>query len=123
MFVAVDGKLAGLLAVADPVRANAHQAMADLHREGIRVIMLTGDNPITADAVARQVGVDEVHAEMRPGDKADFVARLKASGARVAMAGDGINDDPALRPEAQQSELQPLMRTCSAVICLNKYTT
>src|SRR3546814_8011486 len=64
MFVAVDGKLAGLLAVADPVRANAHQAMADLHREGIRVIMLTGDNPITADAVARQVGVDEVHAEI-----------------------------------------------------------
>src|SRR3546814_10053136 len=58
--------------------------------------MLTGDNPITADAVARQVGVDEVHAEMRPGDKADFVARLKASGARVAMAGDGINDAPAL---------------------------
>src|SRR3546814_12630499 len=69
--------------------------MADLHREGIRVIMLTGDNPITADAVARQVGVDEVHAEMRPGDKADFVARLKASGARVALAGDGINDAPA----------------------------
>jgi Cu+-exporting ATPase len=96
MFVAVDGRLAGLLAVADPIRANARQAMADLHREGIRVIMLTGDNPITAEAVARQIGLDEVHAEMKPEGKAEFVARLKASGARVAMAGDGINDAPAL---------------------------
>src|SRR3546814_10924001 len=98
MFVAVDGKLAGLLAVADPVRANAHQAMADLHREGIRVIMLTGDNPITADAVARQVGIDEVPAEIRPGNKADFVARLKASRPSVAMACAGINDSPAYPP-------------------------
>jgi P-type Cu+ transporter len=96
MFVAVDGRLAGLLAVADPVRANAGQAMADLHGERIRVIMLTGDNPVTAEAVARKVGIDEVHAELKPEDKADFVARLKASGARVAMAGDGINDAPAL---------------------------
>ena len=96
MFVAVDNKLAGLLAVADPIRANAREAMADLHREGIRVVMLTGDNPVTADAVARQIGLDEVHAELKPEDKADFVVRLKASGARVAMAGDGINDAPAL---------------------------
>ena len=96
MFVAVDGRLAGLLAVADPIRANARQAMADLHREGIRVIMLTGDNPVTAEAVARQIGLDEVHAEMKPEAKAQFVARLKAAGARVAMAGDGINDAPAL---------------------------
>ena len=96
MFVAVDGRLAGLLAVADPVRSTARQAMADLDRENIRVIMLTGDNEVTAKAVARQVGLDEVHADMKPEDKADFVARLKASGARVAMAGDGINDAPAL---------------------------
>lgn len=96
MFVAVDGKLAGLLAVADPIRVNAREAMADLHREGIRVIMLTGDNPVTAQAVARQIGLDEVHADLKPDDKADIVARLKGPGARVAMAGDGINDAPAL---------------------------
>jgi len=97
MLVAVDGRLAGLLAVADPVREEARDAIAALRREGLRIVMLTGDNALTAAAVARQVGgLDEVHADLRPDDKAAIVARLKASGARVAMAGDGINDAPAL---------------------------
>ena len=97
MLIAVDGKLAGLLAVADPVRANAGEAIAQLRREGLRVVMLTGDNRTTADAVARAVGgLDEVRADLRPEDKARIVNELKASGAKVAMAGDGINDAPAL---------------------------
>ncbi|HEX8412953.1 MAG TPA: heavy metal translocating P-type ATPase [Sphingomicrobium sp.] len=97
MLVAVDGKLAGLLAVADPVRATARDAIAALRAEGLRVIMLTGDNQTTADAVACAVGgLDEVRADMRPEDKARIIAELKAGGAKVAMAGDGINDAPAL---------------------------
>ena len=97
MLIAVDGKLAGLLAVADPVRANAGDAIAQLRREGLRVVMLTGDNQTTADAVARAVGgLDEVRAGLKPEDKARIVNELKASGAKVAMAGDGINDAPAL---------------------------
>ena len=96
-FVAVDGVPAGLLAVADPVRANAVEAIAALRRDGLKVIMLTGDNATTADAVARAVGgLDDVRADLRPEDKARIVGELKASGARVAMAGDGINDAPAL---------------------------
>ena len=97
MLIAVDGKLAGLLAVADPVRANAGDAIAQLRREGLGVVMLTGDNRTTADAVARAVGgLDEVRADLKPEDKARIVNELKASGAKVAMAGDGINDAPAL---------------------------
>ncbi|MBA2918759.1 heavy metal translocating P-type ATPase [Sphingomonas sp. MAH-20] len=97
MLVGIDGKLAGLLAVADPVRATAAQAIADLKADGLRIVMLTGDNATTADAVARQVGgIDEVRADLRPDDKARIVGELKANGARVAMAGDGINDAPAL---------------------------
>jgi Cu+-exporting ATPase len=97
MLIAVDGKLAGLLAVADPVRANAGDAIAQLRREGLRVVMLTGDNQTTADAVARAVGgLDEVRAGLKPEDKARIVNELKANGAKVAMAGDGINDAPAL---------------------------
>jgi Cu+-exporting ATPase len=97
MLVAIDGKLAGLLAVADPVRSTARDAIATLRQEGLHVIMLTGDNATTADAVARSVGgLDDVRADLKPEDKARIVAELKASGARVAMAGDGINDAPAL---------------------------
>jgi Cu+-exporting ATPase len=93
----VDGKLAGLVAVADPVRANAKESIEALRRQGMKVIMLTGDNPTTADVVARAVGgLDGVHAEMKPEDKARIVGELKAGGAKVAMAGDGINDAPAL---------------------------
>ena len=97
MLVAVDGKLAGLLAVADPVRANAGETIAALRHQGLRVIMLTGDNRTTADAVARAVGgLDDVRADLRPEDKARIIGELKAGGAKVAMAGDGINDAPAL---------------------------
>jgi Cu+-exporting ATPase len=97
MLAAVDGRLAGLLAVADPVRPAAKRSVEALRSEGIRVLMLTGDSSLTAAAVARQVGgIDEIHADLRPEDKAAIVAKLKAAGARVAMAGDGINDAPAL---------------------------
>ncbi|PKP94976.1 MAG: copper-translocating P-type ATPase [Alphaproteobacteria bacterium HGW-Alphaproteobacteria-16] len=97
MFIAIDGAPAGLLAVADPVRANAREAIAALRAEGLKVIMLTGDNQATADAVARAVGgLDDVRADLRPEDKARIVGALKAAGAKVAMAGDGINDAPAL---------------------------
>jgi Cu+-exporting ATPase len=97
MLVAVDGVLAGLLAVADPVRASAREAIAALRADGLRIVMLTGDNRTTADAVARAVGgLDGVRAEMKPEDKAAAIAELKAAGARVAMAGDGVNDAPAL---------------------------
>lgn len=97
MFIAIDGSPAGLLAVADPVRENAREAIAALRAEGMKVVMLTGDNQATADAVARAVGgLDDVRADLRPEDKARIVGELKAAGARVAMAGDGINDAPAL---------------------------
>ena len=97
MLIAVDGKLAGLVAVADPIRANAREAIEALRKQGLRVIMLTGDNPTTAKVVADAVGgLDGVHAELKPDDKARIVGELKASGAKVAMAGDGINDAPAL---------------------------
>ena len=97
MLVAVDGALAGLLAVADPLRAGVHETIATLRREGLRVIMLTGDNIGTANAVAEAIGgLDGVHAGLSPADKAAAITKLKAAGARVAMAGDGINDAPAL---------------------------
>ncbi len=98
MLVAIDGRFAGLLAVADPVRAAAAEAIVALRAEGLRVVMLTGDNITTAEAVARAVGgIDEVRADLRPEDKARIVAELKAAGAKVAMAGDGINDAPRAR--------------------------
>ena len=96
MFVAIDGKLAGLVVVADPIKDNAADAIAELHREGIRIVMLTGDNQRTADAVARRVGIDEVMAEVLPDQKQAKVEALRKQGRRVAMAGDGINDAPAL---------------------------
>lgn len=97
MLVAVDGALAGFIAVADPIRANARDSISALRKQGLRVIMLTGDNPTTAQIVADAVGgLDEVHAELKPEDKARIVGELKAKGAKVAMAGDGINDAPAL---------------------------
>ncbi len=97
MLVAIDGALAGFIAVADPVRANARESIEALRRQGLRVIMLTGDNPTTAQIVADAVGgLDGVHADLKPEDKARIVGELKAKGAKVAMAGDGINDAPAL---------------------------
>jgi Cu+-exporting ATPase len=97
MLVAIDGKVAGLLAVADPIKASAREAIAALRAEGLRIVMLTGDSRGTAEAIARTIGgVDEVHADLRPEDKARIVGALKARGALVARAGDGINDAPAL---------------------------
>jgi Cu+-exporting ATPase len=96
IYLAVDGRLAGLLAVHDPVKGSTPDAIAALHREGIRIVMATGDGKTTADAVARKLGIDEVHGEVRPQDKLDLVARLQSQGRIVGMAGDGINDAPAL---------------------------
>ncbi|MFA5631210.1 MAG: heavy metal translocating P-type ATPase [Porticoccaceae bacterium] len=96
MFLAVDGRLAGLVAVHDPVKESSAEALARLQREGIRVVMASGDNEITARHVGRLLGIDEVHGDMRPADKLALVERLQAEGGIVAMAGDGINDAPAL---------------------------
>jgi Cu+-exporting ATPase len=96
MFVVIDGAVAGILGVADPVKASTAEALALLHAEGIRVVMLTGDSKTTADAVAKKLALDEVIAEVLPQQKGEVVKRLKAEGRIVAMAGDGINDAPAL---------------------------
>jgi Cu+-exporting ATPase len=96
ILVAVDGKAAGVIAIADPVKQSTPSALAALKAEGIRVIMVTGDNRVTAEAVARRLGLDEVEADVLPDAKSAVVARLKAEGRVVAMAGDGVNDAPAL---------------------------
>jgi Cu+-exporting ATPase len=96
MFVAVDGKLGGLLGVADPIKSTTRDAIDQLHRAGLRVVMLTGDSRTTADTVAKKLGIDEVLAEVLPDQKADAVRKLQGQGRVVAMAGDGINDAPAL---------------------------
>jgi Cu+-exporting ATPase len=96
MFVAVDAQPAGLLAVADPIKSTTVEAIRQLHDEGLKIVMLTGDNRTTAQAVARQLGIDDVVADVLPDQKADAVKRLQADGRFVAMAGDGINDAPAL---------------------------
>jgi Cu+-exporting ATPase len=96
MFVAIDGALAGLLGVADPIKTSTPDAIRALHADGIRIVMLTGDSRTTAEAVARQLGIDDVIAEVLPEQKVDVVRRLQAEGRFVAMAGDGINDAPAL---------------------------
>ena len=96
VFLAVNGHLAGLIAVADPIKESSAEAIRILKGAGIRVVMATGDGLTTAKAVAAHLGIDDVHGEVRPQDKVDLVARLQAEGRRVAMAGDGINDAPAL---------------------------
>jgi len=96
MLVAIDGREAGLLGVADPVKSSTPEAIAALHEEGVHIVMLTGDNRITAQAVARRLGIDQVEAEVLPDQKAAMVKRLQGEGRNVAMAGDGINDAPAL---------------------------
>ncbi|WP_439889151.1 heavy metal translocating P-type ATPase [Pseudomonas sp. MBLB4123] len=96
IYLAVDGALAGLLAVSDPIKATAKRAVDRLQEEDIKVIMATGDGLTTAHAVARQLGIEEVHGEVKPQDKENLVADLQSYGRRVAMAGDGINDAPAL---------------------------
>ena len=96
MFLAADGRAIGLLAVADPIKPSAKPAIAALQARGMRVVMASGDGETTAKAVARALGIDEVHGEVRPEDKAALIRKLRAEGHRVAMAGDGINDAPAL---------------------------
>lgn len=96
MFVVMDGKIAGLLGVADPIKETTLEAIQKLHEEGVKVVMLTGDSRTTANAVAKKLGIDEVLAEVLPNQKAENVKRLQAEGRVVAMAGDGVNDAPAL---------------------------
>jgi len=96
MYVAVDHAVAGIIAVADPIKDSTPQAIADLRADGIRIVMLTGDNRTTAEAVARKLGIDEVEAEVLPQQKGEIVRKLRAEGRVVAMAGDGVNDAPAL---------------------------
>ena len=96
IFVSVDGRPAGIIAISDPVKATTPEAIAALHRDGVRIVMLTGDNRTTAEAVARRLGIDEVEAEVLPDRKSEVVRRLRNEGRVVAMAGDGVNDAPAL---------------------------
>jgi Cu+-exporting ATPase len=96
MFVAIDGRLTGLLGVADPVKASTPEAIRLLQDDGVRVVMLTGDNRTTAEAVARKLGLQDVRAEVLPDQKRRVVQELQQAGRRVAMAGDGVNDAPAL---------------------------
>ena len=96
MLIAIDGKAAGRISVADPIKQSTPEAIRDLHAEGVRIVMLTGDNLITAQAVANSLGIDRIEADVSPEQKADIVRRLQAEGNTVAMAGDGINDAPAL---------------------------
>jgi P-type Cu+ transporter len=96
MLIAIDGRAAGIIGVADPIKSSAREAIAALHQEGLRILMLTGDNAVTARAVAQALGVDEVIADVLPDQKREAVSRLQRDGRAVAMAGDGINDAPAL---------------------------
>jgi Cu+-exporting ATPase len=96
MFVVAEGKIAGLVGVADPIKATSLEAINKLHADGIRIVMLTGDSRTTADSVAKKLGIDEVVAEVLPQEKASVVQRFQSEGRFVAMAGDGVNDAPAL---------------------------
>lgn len=96
MFVVSEGKMMGLIGVADPIKETTPQAIKELHKEGIRLVMLTGDSRTTAQAVAKKLGIDEVMAEVLPDQKAEMIKKLQGEGRFVAMAGDGINDAPAL---------------------------
>jgi Cu+-exporting ATPase len=96
MFIAIDGEAAGLISVVDPIKPSTPEAIEDLHKAGIKLVMLTGDSRTTAEAVARELKIDQVHAEVLPDEKALAVKQLQSDGHIVAMAGDGINDAPAL---------------------------
>ncbi len=96
MYIVVDGAVAGLVGVADPVKQSTAEAIQMLHQDGIRIVMLTGDNRTTAEAVAKKLSIDEIQADVLPEQKGEVVKRLQAEGRMVAMAGDGVNDAPAL---------------------------
>ena len=96
IFASVDGKLVGLLGISDPIKETSAQAIRELKADGIRIVMMTGDNRTTALAVAARLGIDDVEAEVLPEDKASVVQKFRAEGRSVAMAGDGVNDAPAL---------------------------
>ena len=96
MFLAVNGRAVGIIGVTDPIKSSSHDAIRSLHEEGMQIVMLTGDSRTTAQAVARKVGIDDVEAEVTPDQKSEVVKRLQAAGHIVAMAGDGVNDAPAL---------------------------
>lgn len=96
IFVVIDGEMAGLLVVEDPIKETTSEAVSKLHDEGLRIVMLTGDNRITAEAVARRLGIDEIEADVLPEEKIAVIRRLQGEGFKVAMAGDGVNDAPAL---------------------------
>ena len=96
IYVAIDGRAAGVIAIADPVKPSAKAALQALRQDGVRLVMLTGDNPTTARAVAKSLGIDEVEAGVLPERKSEVVQRLRQEGRRVAMVGDGVNDAPAL---------------------------
>jgi Cu+-exporting ATPase len=96
VFVSIDNQPAGMLGIADPIKGTAAEAVRMLHAEGVRLVMLTGDHRATAEAVARKLGIDDIEAEVLPDRKAETVKHLQQGGHRVAMAGDGVNDAPAL---------------------------
>ena len=96
LFVGVDGRAAGVIGIADPIKPTTRAAIEALRADGVHIVMLTGDNRTTAEAVARTLGIDDVHADMLPDEKHRIVRQLKADGKVVAMAGDGVNDAPAL---------------------------
>jgi Cu+-exporting ATPase len=96
LFLAVDGKPAGVIAIADPIKPTTQAALDGLRADNVRIVMLTGDNRTTAEAVARKLGIDDVQADVLPEDKSGIVRRLRQEGRVVAMAGDGVNDAPAL---------------------------
>lgn len=96
ILIAIEGKAAGIVGVMDPIKESTPEAIAQLHEQGITVVMLTGDNAITSQAVASKLGIDRVEAEVSPEDKARIVTELQEEGKMVAMAGDGVNDAPAL---------------------------
>jgi Cu+-exporting ATPase len=100
MFLARDGELVALLGVADPIKATTPEAIGALHAEGLRIVMLTGDNRVTAEAVAQQLEIDEIRADVLPAEKRAIVQELQRAGRIVAMAGDGVNDAPALAEAA-----------------------